>query len=431
MDASLIDIRMWYRSATISYDEVGFFVINGTELVAEKPYYIKYDQWTGDYHWIEYENGENTGMKSLNIGDEVIGSFDAMEVIDAYQIYLETGKTYDIILDVPTGNTFDLYLNDGLSDDDSSIAFSHSDTIGEDENIITSVLVDGYYCIVVTNPENSSGAYSLSVNILEDDDPGYVLCYDNFNIYAIQVQPGNYTVIGFRAGPDAEDWQDADLYDDITMDASLIDIRMWYRSTTISYDEVGFFVIDGTGFGSVEDYYIKYDQWTGDYHWIEIENGENTGMKSLNIGDEVIGSFDAMEVIDAYQVYLESGKTYNITLTVPASNTFDLYLNDGLSDDDSAIAFSHSDTLGVDEYISHTISVAGYYCIVITNPNFSSGDYTLNIILSDSTNGDDGNGDDGNGGGEQIPGYMIELMSLTLMISVLIIAYCNRRKFSK
>ncbi|MFX1499574.1 MAG: hypothetical protein ACFFDH_01265 [Promethearchaeota archaeon] len=435
--SELEDTYMYYDGSNVEWQEAGFFTIDGTGLSSMTPYFMEFTAWKGDFHWFEYENGEATGMKLLNVGDEIDGSLDAMEVLDAYQVYLDADYTYNITLDVPATRTFDLYFCNGLNDKDNALAYSHSDTVGADENIISSVPIDGYYCIVVTNPDYSAGSYSLSVKRLLDDDPGYVEFYYNTIDYTIPVIPGNYTVVGCRAGPGAASLH-AVLYSDAAHTSELEDTYMYYDGSNVEWQEAGFFTIDGTGLSSMTPYFMEFTAWKGDFHWFEYENGEATGMKLLNVGNQVAGSLSSNEVIDAYQVSLEAGNTYNITLEIPTDRTFDLFLCSGISDGGSALASSHSDITGADEKISQTISTAGDYCIIVTNPDYSSGTYTLSIILSEGGDGNgdgdgDGDGDGGteDGGGGAVPGYIIEVISLTALISLISIIILNRKKINK
>ena len=155
-----------------------------------------------------------------------------------------------------------------------------------------------------------------------------------------------------------------------------------YNNAEIDWREVGFFTIDGTAFSQVKSYYIHYETWYSDrYYYLEMENGAGTGVSELSVNTPVDGTIIENEVIDAYQVNLDSTKYYDISLDVPTGVTFDLFLCYAISDEESAIASSHSDELGVEEKIeSFQPDSSGYYCIVVTNPESTqSGDYILKV----------------------------------------------------
>ena len=369
------DVVIQYDSDEINWDEVGFFTVDGTGLTIETPYYLKAYNFI-DYHYVEMENGMGTGMVDLDVNDTASGSFVGNEILDAYQVYLEVGNTYYISLDVPTGKTFDLFLCYGISNEESSLGYSHVDSLSADESITRSISVSGYYCIVVTNPAFTTGDYTLSIKALADDNPVYSSSYHGDEVtYAVPVQPGNYSVMGIRSAVDAGNF---DLYTDVGYIDKISDVTIQFDSDEIKWDEVGFFTIDGTGFASETSYYLHARNFIN-YHYVEMENGMGTGMVDLDVNDTVSGSFSEDEIFDAYQVYLEVGNTYHIFLDVPLAKTFDLFLCYGISNEESSLGYSHVDTLGADESITRSVSVSGYYCIVITNPDFTSGDYTLSI----------------------------------------------------
>ncbi len=383
------DTGFRYRDDTVSWDEVCFYTIDGTSLGTVTPYYIRYYNGAIDtqYFWVEMENGFGNGMKDISLNDTVEGSFTADEVIDAYQVYLDADLTYYVALDVPADKTFDLFLCRGVSNEENALRYSHSDNLGADESFTCSVPVSGYYTIIVTNPNWTTGNYSLLVEELIGDSPVYSKTHmtsssETKTIYSLPIQPGKYGIIGFRGGPGGC-CPEVELYSDVSHTTLVSETGFRYRDDTVSWDEVGFFTIDGTSLSTITSYYVNYVKGaTDDYlHWVEIENGKNTGMKSLTVNETMDGSINDNEVFDAYQAYLETGNTYNFTLDVPGDKTFDLFLCYGTSNEENALYSSHSDNLGTDETITgFKPDVTGYYCVAVSNPDaLQSGSYQLSI----------------------------------------------------
>ncbi len=354
-------------------NSVGFHTIDGTSLTSVTPYYLKVSG-VGQGCYVEMENGESTGIIKLNVNDSINGSFSINEVFDAYQIYLETGLTYQITLDVPGVNNFDLFLCHGFSAlgyGMRPLGYSENDVLGADESILRSVPASGFYCIVVTNAEHVAGDYTLSVGTLEDNNPEYSPAYAGSNYYTVPVQPGNYTVVGVYTSDSDGSF---DLYQDDAYTQAVTQNHVWKKS-------VGFHTIDGTSLTSVTPYYLMVSG-VGDGCYVEMENGESTGITKLNVNDTTSSSFSVSEVFDAYQIYLETGLTYNITLDVPGVNNFDLFLCHGFSalgTGKKPLGYSMNDVLGADESITSSGPASGFYCIVVTNTKHASGNYTLSI----------------------------------------------------
>ncbi len=392
----------------IDWREVGFFTIDGTDLSEVTTYYARAGQESptlGNYYWIELENGESSGVQSINVGEQLGGSFSLGEVIDSYQVYLHSNKTYSIELDVPSDKTFDLYLCKGISDEDSSLGESRSNSLGADESIVRSVPADGYYCIVVTNPDYTTGSYNIKINELGDDNPKYSTTYDSnggLTTYAAIARANKYCIIGVRGGPS---WGPTIiLYEDLGHTIELLSTSAQYRDSEIMWDEVAFLTFDATNLIQDKALFVQFTTSSVNYvyHWIEIENGDGTGLQEISPGDTVNGGFTSNEVFDSYLISLESTKSYNISLTVPVDKTFDLFIGHGIFSETSADASSHSDSPGANEEISSfNPAYTGDYVIIVSNPDYSSGNYVLEI----STEVEDG---DGNGAG--IPGYNISIL---------------------
>ena len=375
----LADTQITRDVDEIVWQEVGFLTVDGTAFSDATDYYVYIDTYGQEYYYAEMESGEGTGMTDMTVGQPIEADFTNNEVLDAYQVYLEETRSYTITLDVPTGKTFDLFLCHGISDEDSALAYSHNDALSADEVITRSVPVSGYYCIIVTNPSYTSDDYTLTVEELADDCPSYIHTYQNEGetTHAMMVQPGKYAVFGARSGTDRI--EDLDLYSDLGFTDLLIDTITQYVSDGVEWDEIGFVTVDGTDFSSETPYYIYMDTYGPEYYYVEMENGQGTGMTDITVDQTVNANFTSNEVFDAYQIYLAENQSYFISLEVPSGKTFDLFLCQGISDEDSALAYSYNNALGADESIIRSVPTSGYYCIIVTNPDWTSGDYSLTV----------------------------------------------------
>ncbi|MFX1515744.1 MAG: hypothetical protein ACFFC6_05500 [Promethearchaeota archaeon] len=375
----LADTQITRDVDEIEWQEVGFLTVDGTAFSDATDYYVYIDTYGQEYYYAEMESGEGTGMTDMTVGQTIEADFTNNEILDAYQVYLEETRSYTITLDVPTGKTFDLFLCYGISDEDSALAYSHNDALSADEVITRSVPVSGYYCIIVTNPSYTSDDYNLTVEVLADDTPSYIHTYQNEGetTHAMMVQPGKYAVFGARSGTNRI--EDLDLYSDLGLTDLLIDTITQYVSDGVEWDEIGFVTVDGTAFSSETPYYIYMDTYGPEYYYVEMENGQGTGMTDITVDQTVNANFTSNEVFDAYQIYLAENQSYIISLDVPSGKTFDLFLCQGISDEDSALAYSYNNALGADESIIRSVPTSGYYCIIITNPDWTSGDYSFTV----------------------------------------------------
>lgn len=210
---------------------------------------------------------------------------------------------------------------------------------------------------------------------------------DNEFNYTFNVQPGKYAVIAVLHGIPNEDASSYRSFLSVFSDASY--------SQSVSYTEfnamnpkidpknVKFFCINGINLENENSYYAQcgYIDSPGTpgyklkvWYRIEIENGNNTGMRILDVNSSVTGEIKS-EIFDAYQVYLEADRAYNITLTGGSTSCYDLYLSNG-----STLASSCITTWGANETIVSFIpEKTGYFCLIVTNPVWSNAEYELEI----------------------------------------------------
>jgi hypothetical protein len=208
--------------------------------------------------------------------------------------------------------------------------------------------------------------------------------YGHTDYYSFNVQSGIYTVVALlNLDTDVLDPDPMYFYlysdDNYTQEVSTTALQPRIQKKA-TWRSLGFFTIDGANLENEKPYYAGVLAVWGQRFIIEMENGKNTSMQILEVNKSVTSSFNDIEIIDAYQVYFESGFTYNITLDVPSNISYDLFLFKGTRNEKAALASSHSEEHGIDESINSLIvNDTGYYCIVITNPNFYQGSYTLDI----------------------------------------------------
>jgi hypothetical protein len=210
--------------------------------------------------------------------------------------------------------------------------------------------------------------------------------YTHTDNYSFNVQSGTYAVVAvlyLQSVISLDVYNPLYFYlystDDFTQTVSTTALQPRIMRKA-NWRSLGFFTIDGSNLDNDKPYSVGVKGSFGESFIIEMENGKNSSMQMLDINTSVTSSFINDEILDAYQVYFESGFTYNITLDVPENISYDLFLSKGAMDEKTALASSLSDEHGIDESInSFTANETGYHCIVVTNPNCYQGSYTLDI----------------------------------------------------
>jgi hypothetical protein len=88
------------------------------------------------------------------------------EIFHMGEIQLQSSKTYDVSLDVPTGSDFDLFVFRTASESSLKIDFHSSVTVGlgVDENITFTPTASDWYAIVIFQRSGASGMGYLNVN---------------------------------------------------------------------------------------------------------------------------------------------------------------------------------------------------------------------------------------------------------------------------
>lgn len=249
----------------------------------------------------------------------------------------------------------------------------------------------GFFTFLSLRLSAASPDHVLPPQVLSADNP--IICtppkhgydpYGHTDYYSFNVQSGIYTVVALlNLDTDVLDPDPMYFYlysdEDYTQEVSTTALQPKIQKKA-TWRSLGFFIIDGSNLENEKPYYAGVCAVWGQLFIIEMENGKNSSMKILEGNNSVTGSFTDIEIIDAYQVYFESGFTYNITLDVPANISYDLFLSKGTRNEKAALASSHSEEHGIDESINSLIvNETGNYCIVITNPNCYQGSYTLDI----------------------------------------------------
>ncbi|MFX0182011.1 MAG: hypothetical protein ACFE95_02920 [Candidatus Hodarchaeota archaeon] len=210
--------------------------------------------------------------------------------------------------------------------------------------------------------------------------------YTHTDNYSFNVQSGTYAVVAvlyLQSVISLDVYNPLYFYlysaDDFTQTVSTTALQPRIMRKA-NWKSLGFFTIDGLNLDNDKPYSVGVKGSFGESFIIEMENGKNSSMQMLEVNTSVTSSFTDLEIIDAYQVYFESGFTYNITLDVPENISYDLFLSKGAMDEKTALASSLSDEHGRDESINSFIAnETGYYCIMVTNPNCYQGSYTLDI----------------------------------------------------
>jgi predicted phage tail protein len=375
-------------SHTESYpdDDFSFIAVDGNRLPMLTTYYPKIDNLEPGYAYqLEIENGSLSGMNDLVFGVPFSSSFTSNDLLDAYQISLQTGFTYDVTLDVPGGEIFDLYVACGsIVTDDDSVA-SNSSFAGFDERLIFATTESAHCLILAVNKFYGSGPYTITVNILPEDEGARThLMYGpstaSSEELAMEVIPDHYGLVALKSVSHFATFPyDLNLYDNPNYVASL--------ASTQSYpdDDVAFLTIDGHGLPSNTTFYPKVTHSAYGYTFnLEMENGTTTGIKDIDIGTSLAGDFTLTEIVDGYQVNLTVGVSYNITLNVPAGFDYDLYLLNGqYRSEEDFDASSVTRLAGADEYVVFVPALNGSHLLVVTNPLSGSSSYTLAVSTAD------------------------------------------------
>ncbi|MFQ6127506.1 MAG: fibronectin type III domain-containing protein [Thermoplasmata archaeon] len=366
--------------------DFSFIAVDGNRLATPATYHPKVDNMAPGYlYHLEIENGSLSGVLDLTFGVPSSGSFTSSELLDAYQIQLQTGLAYDVGLDVPIGADFDLYAACGsIVTDEDSVA-SNSTFAGVNERLIFAATESAHCLILAVNKFSGSGTYTLTVDVYpEDTGVATHLIYGpataSSEELAIDVIPDHYGLIAIKS---------VSYYGTSSYDLSLYDNPNYVSSlaSTQSYpaNDVAFLTMDGHGLPSRTTFYPKVTHPAYGYEFnLEMENGTATGIVDIDVGTPQSGGFTSTEIVDGFQVNLSAGVSYNISLNVPLGFDYDLYLVRGqYRSEEDFDASSVTRTAGADEFIVFVPSIDGSYLIVVTNPLSGSSLYTLAVSTAD------------------------------------------------
>ena len=195
--------------------------------------------------------------------------------------------------------------------------------------------------------------------------------------FEFNVDPENYAIFAVREVSSPQIGSDYLSFYDNPSQIGVPLYGLHVLDTFQAHRDLGFIVRSGHQLGESTSTYVKV-QWIENYQYrVEIENDTN----SLELGETTLGSLNMDEIIDVYQVHLEAGITYNFTLNIGSIADFDLYLLYGdLASSKDYLAYSYT---GKDKQIFHCPDETGYYCLVITNPAETNGNYNITASILD------------------------------------------------
>ncbi|MEE8183600.1 MAG: fibronectin type III domain-containing protein [Thermoplasmata archaeon] len=366
--------------------DFSFVAVDGNRLAIPTTYYPKVDNMAPKYAYhLEIENGSVAGVQNLVFGVPMGGTFTSGELLDAYQIQLQTGFTYDVTLNVPVGEDFDLYAACGSIVTDQDSVASNSTVAGADERLILATTESAHCLIMAVNKFSSSGAYTMTVNAYpEDTGVGTHLAYGpsaaSSEELAMEIIPDHYGLVAIKSVSHLPTFSyGLDLYDNPNYVSSL--------ASTQSYpdDDVAFLTMDGHGLPSSTTFYPKVTHPAYGFEFnLEVENGTTTGIGDIDVGTQRSGSFTVAEIVDGFQANLSAGVSFNISLYVPLGFDYDLYLVRGqYRSEEDFEASSVTRVAGADEFIVYVPAINGTYLIVVTNPLSGSSSYTLAVSTAD------------------------------------------------
>ncbi|MFQ6107035.1 MAG: fibronectin type III domain-containing protein [Thermoplasmata archaeon] len=366
--------------------DFSFIAIDGNRLGSQATYYPKVDNMAPGYAYhLEIENGSLSGVQNLAIGVPFGGSFMSGELMDAYQVQLQTGFTYDVRLEVPPGDDFDLYSACGSIVTDQDAIASNSTTSGADERLIFATTESADCLILAVNRFASSGVYTITVDsYAEDSGAATHLTYGPLTAsseeLAMEVIPDHYGLVAVKSVSHYATFSySLDLYDNSNYVSSLAGTQ------SFPDNDVAFLTMNGHGLPSAKTFYPKVTHPALGYEFdIEMENGTNTGIRDIAVGTPEVGAFTSAEIIDGFQVNLSSGVSYNISLSVPAGFDYDIYIVGGeYRSEEDFDGSSVTRMAGADEFIVFVPSSNGSYLIVVTNPLSGTSSYTLAVSTAD------------------------------------------------
>lgn len=366
--------------------DFSFVAVDGNRLMTPTTYYPKVNNMAPNYAYhLEIENGSLAGVQDLIFGVPMPGTFTSGELLDAYQIQLQTGFTYDLTLSVPVGGDFDLYAACGSIVTDQDSVASNSTVAGADERLILATTESAHCLILAVNKFSDSGAYTVTVNAYpEDTGIGTHLAYGPSSAsseeLAMEVIPDHYGLVAVKSVSHLSTFSyNLDLYDNPNYVSSL--------ASTQSYpdDDVAFLTMDGHGLPSSTTFYPRVMHAAYGFEFnLEVENGTTSGIGDIDVGTQQSGSFSPAEIVDGFQVNLSIGVSYNISLYVPSGFDYDLYLVRGqYRSEEDFDAGSVTRVAGADEYIVYVPAINGTYLIVVTSPLSGSSLYTLAVSTAD------------------------------------------------
>ncbi|MBD3229449.1 MAG: hypothetical protein GF329_14790 [Candidatus Lokiarchaeota archaeon] len=302
---------------------------------------------------------------------------------DIFQFSFTGGVSYTINLSVPIGTNLDLYcykLSKYGELPRNFREFDHSSSLnisGEDESIIISPEDSGIYAIIVMRKTGTSSGNLIVY-------PSVRVLYDDISLYGLFDNPDTY----YNFSSDIE--QSYDMYqlfwvsyinkfNDMDIYLYLDSDHTIFEGTSESEEMVDWLVYFSSSSAPV--YPVAYTSGgpnIGYFSWESacyLEIGESHS-EYLNINDSA----------DIVQVYLTPRVSYTITLTVPTSCDFDLYVfkcdySSSVKHDEH---ISESPDIGKDETITFRPDDWDNYTIVVIR---KSGNGTSKIKITSNSMG--------------------------------------------
>jgi len=329
---------------------------------------------------VEWDDGGGT-VNLITVNGALINrTTGPTDVIEVWNVSLSAGSTYTFTFN-PSGANLKLLL---FKSGPGVYWAGRGGALFEVTTTTTyTAAASGFYGVVVINDDGAAGSYSLGVGQCDAPEvlfsgtsaltpTGRVVKY-----YSIHQTMTFWTAVGARG---TSNWN-VEVYGQSSGGAFPVCFSNLLAASSLAAPAVDFVVADFNEKG-VKDFYarVHLDQGVGSGQArVEWDDG-GTLADILVVDDPAINrTTDATDVLETWDLYLETGTTYNFILT--GGSNIKLFLFNPLLDwgtrSDAVLEIA-----GSGGSVPYAAPDTGYYGVVVVNENGASGSYSLQVTSS-------------------------------------------------
>jgi hypothetical protein len=305
----------------------GFEVVNGYRLASPSDYYLQLARLTGSAGYtVEFDSAPST-IPALNVSYP--STVPAGELVQGYEIHLNTKDTVDFRLRVPTSYTYpytlkmfifspeNLYYSLGGNGAPKQSGNS-SGAANTEQDLVLTAPVTGYYLLAVVNLGQLS-ATPFAIDVTVNGQPifpstkgtGELTASNKVDFFGFSAFPSGFTVAGVKplAVPSGT-WSLAHSLHGPTVDSLALATD---RVTTLGGE--GIVVIDGFGLAGNTSFFLSETGSITGSGRLQYEVDVQTSFTSLAAASQVVsGTLLSTSHFTGYTLRLDAGQTLDMRL---------------------------------------------------------------------------------------------------------------------